>query len=445
MGFYDQAMRDPQVDHTASRVKVYTEVTDTISISYTTGIQRVVREIVSRLDTPDYPDIELIPVFSPASQRGFRRLTGAEARSLRTHPAGGQAGRRADKFGPLSPLVKVVGDTKIVYQIRIRYRQIRSLLRERRYNTGDLGVGRMESGTVFFDIEGSWFDPEPRSTLLPKLRQDGVHLLVFIHDVMPALHPEWFDPRQVSAFMDWLTAHVQNSTRFLTNSRCTSNDLLKIASQMGVDLTGRIHQATLGADFVDRPPMTVRLPESIDKYLLVVGTVEPRKNHQLVLNAWDELRRSNPGLGLVLVGKEGWMVDDLVNRIRSHEEFGNRLQWLGGLNDSELLWLYQNAFITIAPSRYEGLGVPVIEALMNGSPAIVSTGGALPEAGEGHTELVDPDAVEDLVSLIRRHIEDPDHHEHMVNSALSFKPPNWDETTAAVADAIRSTVESPHK
>ncbi|MCB1257554.1 MAG: glycosyltransferase family 4 protein [Microthrixaceae bacterium] len=436
-------MRDPQVDHSTSRVKVYTEVTDTISISYTTGIQRVVREIVSRLDTPDYPDIEVIPVFSPAAQRGFRLLTDTETRALHIHPAGGQAGRRADKFGPLAPVVKVLGDTKIVYQTRIRYRQARSFLRERRFHTGNLAVERFESGSVFFDIEGSWFDPEPRSTLLPKLRQDGVHLLVFIHDVMPALYPEWFDPRQVSAFTDWLTAHVTNSTRFLTNSRCTSNDLLKIASRMGVDLTGRIHQAALGADFVDRPPVAVRLPNSIDKYLLVVGTVEPRKNHQLVLNAWDELRRTNPGLGLVLVGKEGWMVDDLVNRIRSHEEFGNRLQWLGGLTDAELLWLYQNAFITVAPSRYEGLGVPVIEALVNGSPAIVSTGGALPEAGEGHTELVDPDSVGDLVHLILRHIEEPDHHERMVSSALSFEPPNWDETTAAVAQAIRSTVESP--
>lgn len=419
---------------------MYIEVTDTISIAYTTGIQRVVREIIARLDSPAYPDIEVVPVFRPSPQLGYRRLNDAERKRLRSHPAGGKAGRRADKFGPLAPLVRLVGDTRMVYRFRIRYRQVRAVLRERRWGSADLAVGAFEGGSVFFDLEGSWFDPEPRSTLLPRLRRDGVHLVVFIHDVMPSLFPEWFDARQVKVFTEWLDAHIRNSETFLTNSRCTGNDLARIAHERGTELSGRIEQAALGANFAERTPTRVTLDPAIGRYLLVVGTVEPRKNHQLVLDAWDRLRRDHPDLGLVLVGKEGWMVDELVARIRSHEEFGRRLQWLGGITDSELLWLYQNAFLTIAPSRYEGLGVPVIEALVNGCPAIVSTGGALPEAGAGHTELVDPDDVAGLHDLIRLHLDDPAHHEAMVDAARSFVPPTWDDTAAAVARAIRHTV-----
>ncbi len=430
-------MSDRPIGRLANPVKVYVEVTDTISIPYTTGIQRVVREILTRLDSDDYPDLDVIPIFRPAPQVDYRRLTDAEAQALRVHPAGGAASRRADRFGVLSPLVRLAGDTKVVYQTRIHYRHLKARIRERQASREDLAIGRMEQGSVFFDTEGSWFDPEPRSTLLPRVLGDGLIPVVFVHDVMPTLYPQWFDKRQVTVFNDWLSAHIHHSDVFLTNSRCTSKDLLSIAGAQGVDLNGRMRQIPLGADFMTGESKRVPIPSAIGRYLLVVGTIEPRKNHRNVLDAWNRLRNDHPDLGLIFVGKEGWMVTDLAAEIRAHEDFSERFLWLGGLEDSELLWLYQNAFITLAMSQYEGLGVPVIEALKNGCPAIVSTGGALPEAGEGHTELVDPGSLDALVETIRRHLTDPDHHRAQVELAESFESIGWEQTTEAVAEAIR--------
>lgn len=431
-------MSDPGSEPLQTPVRVYVEVTDTVSIPYTTGIQRVVREVVSRLGSDDYPDIDVVPVFKATPSSSFRRLTKAETRRLVEHPAGGAAGRRADSFGILAPLVRAVGDTRLVYRLRIGSRHVRAMIRERRAHNEHLEVTEFEPGSIFLDIEGSWFDPEPRDRLLPRLASSGVIVMTMVHDVMPILFPHWFADRQVEAFSEWLMAHVRESRMFLTNSERTSADLIRLAADHGVDLDGSVTRVTLGADFTNTVPEPVDMPAGITRFLLVVGTVEPRKNHELVLDAWERVSADEPGLGLVLVGKEGWMVDDLVERIRSHPRFEQTLLWLGGIEDAELVWLYRNAFLTIAPSHYEGLGVPVIESMLNGCPVICSTGGALPEAGGGLTEMIDPSDVDGLVDLLELHLGDRAHHEHVVERIATYSPPGWETTASQTAAAIRS-------
>lgn len=437
-------MSDPVSEPLQSPVRVYVEVTDTVSIPYTTGIQRVVREIVARLGSTEFPDIDIVPVFKASPSSPFRRLTRAETRQLVDHPAGGAAGRRADSFGVLSPLVRAVGDTKLVYRTRIRSRHLRSTIRERRAHNEHLELPGFEPGSIFFDIEGSWFDPEPRRILLPRLTASGVTVMTMVHDVMPVMFPQWFAARQVEAFSQWLDAHLNDSRMFITNSKRTSTDLERLAGERGIDLDGSMVQVTLGADFSGTAPKPITLPSQITRFLLIVGTIEPRKNHQLVLDAWERLAPDDPGLGLVLVGKEGWMVDELIERIRTHPRFNRTLLWLGGIDDSELTWLYQNAFVTVVPSLYEGLGVPVIEALLNGCPVICSTGGALPEAGGGFAELVDPDDTDGLVRLLEQHMNDEDHHDRTIERIRSYEPPNWETTTLQTAAAIRTVARALH-
>ncbi|MHB1140052.1 MAG: hypothetical protein ACYC2O_13935, partial [Microthrixaceae bacterium] len=158
--------------------RVYVEVTDTISIGYTTGIQRVVREIVSGLSGASGTGLKVVPVLKPSVHGDYRTLTEDESTRLREHPPGGRAGRRADNFGPLSPLVRVVGDLRVVIWTRVT---IGKLLRKRReYHpvNASLAVGPFPAGSVFLDLEGSWYDPEPRAELLPRLHAQGVTSMV---------------------------------------------------------------------------------------------------------------------------------------------------------------------------------------------------------------------------------------------------------------------------
>jgi glycosyltransferase involved in cell wall biosynthesis len=253
---------------------------------------------------------------------------------------------------------------------------------------------------------------------------------------MPVLFPDWFTAQHGQVFRDWLCAHLRNSQSFLANSQCTADDLRRVAEQLGLPVPTDVRVIPLGAD---PPTLTPRpVPELVgcDRMLLVVGTLEPRKNQRIVLDAFERLHPAHPDLTLVLVGKEGWMVDDLVRRIRRHPSLGTGLFWLGGLDDEQLAWCYRQAFLTVAPSVYEGLGVPVLEALHHGCATVASNGGAQPEAGGDAVELFAPDDLEGLVAVVSRHLDDPAHHELRRAAAAAHRTPTWDQATAAVAAAL---------
>lgn len=414
---------------------VVVEVTDTLNAPFTTGIQRVVREVVAGLQGPAGAGFEVVPVIDPLRGTGFRRLTADEQERLATHPTGGRAGRRADGFGVLSPLVRRIGDLPLTVRVRTalarrRPRPVAALVPELAFSP--------PPGSVFVDLEGSWYNPTPRAELLPALVAAGVHRVVFVHDVMPVVHPEWFTPHHRAVFRSWLEAHLDHSERFLTNSQRTADDLRAVARERGRDLDVTV--VPLGADPPVATPRPVVSPVVAGRFLLVVGTIEPRKNQRVVLDVFDRLRDRHDDLSLVLVGKEGWMVDELVARIRRHPERGRRLDWLGGVDDEQLAWLYDHAFLVVAPSFYEGFGVPVVEALARGCAVIVSTGGAQPEAAGGATELFEPEDVDGLAALVERHLVDPDHHAALTRRAALHQSPTWARTTESVTAALREVV-----
>lgn len=423
--------------------QVVIEVTNTLSIDFTTGIQRVVREVVNGLDGPAGTGLEVVPVVAPSVGADYRRLTEDELARVHTHPAGGRAGRRADDFGPLSPLVRRVGDLPITLRARAavsarRRRHVEIMPSHAELSLGPVRDGAIPAGSVFADLEGSWYDPMPRAELLPELRGAGVHPLVLVHDVMPLLFPQWFTAQHAQVFREWLVAQLHHAELFLANSHCTATDLRDAAVDLGITRELDVRVVPLGADYPLVAPRAVPEAVGLERFVLVVGTLEPRKNQSVVLDAVERLRTDHPDLALVLVGKEGWMVDDLVHRLRHHPDRADSVLWLGGVDDAQLAWLYQHAFVAVAPSIYEGLGVPVMEALHHGCPTISSTGGALPEAGGGLSELFEPHDVDALVALLQRHLTDDAHHAAARAAAAAYRGPTWADTTAAVAAAIHA-------
>ena len=125
-----------------------------------------------------------------------------------------------------------------------------------------------------------------------------------------------------------------------------------------------IEQIALGADPVARAeqPADAALLASLAgrRVILVVGTLEPRKNHSGLLDAFDRLGTDST---LVVVGRQGWKADDIAQRIRGHEAFGEALRWPSEVNDATLDALYDLADVVVVPSHAEGYGLPVVEAL----------------------------------------------------------------------------------
>jgi glycosyltransferase involved in cell wall biosynthesis len=134
------------------------------------------------------------------------------------------------------------------------------------------------------------------------------------------------------------------------------------------------------------------LPE---RYILSVGTIEPRKNLTSLLEAYHTLRQSAE-FGLVFVGKKGWLYEDFFHRLH---ELGleDEVLFPGFVPDEDLPALYSAADLFVFPSLYEGFGLPVLEALACGTPVVASNAASLPEVAGDAALLVDPSSVETLV------------------------------------------------
>ena len=279
-----------------------------------------------------------------------------------------------------------------------------------------------------------------RGALFRRLKAKGVIVVVLNHDAIPILLPEVCHPNTLVSFAETIADHIQYADYALATSARVARDLCAVAERfLGRSMSTRVIK--LGADFAAPSsggagePGATSFPElSGLRYLLSVGTIEPRKNHALLLQAFDRL--SAKDAGLVIVGRKGWMADDTLAALTGHPDFGKRVFWLTALDDQALLALYRSAYASVLPSHYEGYGLPVVEALSQGCVTVASDAGSLPEIAAGHAVFFRRGDGEALSSILDKLYGDPDYYARLKASAKSFRPTPWQEAGRSVAAAL---------
>lgn len=233
-------------------------------------------------------------------------------------------------------------------------------------------------GDVFFGL-----DMQPRivpahQPFYQALRRQGVRVEFLVHDLLCIRMPEYFPPGSAEGFLRWLET-VAEADGAVCVSRTVAEELSEWVGQRAAARRRpfRIRWSHNGADL--EPVSDGRLPSGANAVLerlrvrvtfLMVGTVEPRKGHAEVLDAFERLWHSGLDVNLAIVGKQGWMVDDLVERLRSHPQRGSQLFWLEGIGDDYLTAVYAASGCLIAASYGEGFGLPLIEAAQHKLPII---------------------------------------------------------------------------
>ena len=206
------------------------------------------------------------------------------------------------------------------------------------------------------------------------LRHRGVRVFYVVYDLLPVLRPDGFLPSRCSA--SGFRPSASEAEGLVCISRSVAQQLLAYVPELEVSRhtplkIGHFH---LGADIDTGSGETSdevkALLERPTLKFLVVGTVEPRKGHAQCLAGFEELWAAGMDLDLVLVGKQGWMVEDLAERMRNHAEAGKRLHWLEKASDADLNALYGKCTALLAMSQDEGFGLPLIEAAKHGQPII---------------------------------------------------------------------------
>ena len=207
----------------------------------------------------------------------------------------------------------------------------------------------------------------------------GVRFIHVLYDVLPILRPDWFVQGMSPAYEHWLHGVARLTDGIACISQAVADDLAQVIKErrfasgreisigsfhLGANLDGFTRAAVssrdrpVGVDDVD-----IRLARASGSFILTaVGTIEPRKGYRQLLDAADVLWRDGVAIAVVIVGKRGWMVDDLVDRIENHTEFGKRLHWFEAIDDAALREVYESSNGVILPSEAEGFGLPLIEA-----------------------------------------------------------------------------------
>src|SRR5512147_646960 len=302
------------------------------------------------------------------------------------------------------------------------------------------GFDEFAQGDIFFEPDSSWTEPLNRGALFRRLKGQGVVVVVLNHDAIPIILPEVCHPNTLVSFSETIADHLQYADYALATSAGVARDLGKVTERfLGRSMTMRVIK--LGADFAptesagEGDQFAASFPELAPlRFLLSVGTIEPRKNHGLLLQAFDRLAAKDAGL--VIVGRKGWMSDHTLAALIGHPDFGKRVFSLTALDDQALLSLYRHAYASVLPSQYEGYGLPVVEALSQGCVTVASDAGSLPEVAAGHAVFFRRGDGEALHAILDRLYGDPDYYARLKASARSFRPTPWREVGRTVAAAL---------
>lgn len=248
------------------------------------------------------------------------------------------------------------------------------------------------AGDVFLGLDlAAHLVPRHQGQLL-KWKRSGVRVCFFVYDLLPLLHPHWFKPARYKTFKRWLKTLAIYADDLVCISESVKNDLNNwLQIQYGLaDGTVRLHAIPLGADLETTMPSSGFTAEEQTmleqlqrkKFVLMVGTLEPRKGYADTLAAFERLWADGEQTALVIVGKPGWKTEQLQEILKKHSEQKIRLFWFSCASDELLGQLYKASFGVLLASEAEGFGLPLVEAQHYGKPVLARNLAVYKELGE---------------------------------------------------------------
>lgn len=266
---------------------------------------------------------------------------------------------------------------------------------------------------------GQQFDVYHEPNILP-LPFDGPSV-VTIHDLSWIRYPEMHPIERVRAMNKYFEPGLRRATVLLTDSEFVKDEVVKTFS---ID-PQRVQTIPLGVENLFQPRLAQQIRPTLDhngltygKYLLAVGTLEPRKNLSLALRAYARLpKHVREHCPLVLVGMKGWLTSSLEKQLAPMLRSGEVKQ-LGYLTREELAYVISGATSLVYPSVYEGFGLPPLEAMASGVPVIASNVSSIPEVVGDTGILINPLDVDATTDAMRLLIDDSDLRNNLASRAL---------------------------
>lgn len=278
----------------------------------------------------------------------------------------------------------------------------------------------------------------------PPNRTGPTACVVTVHDVIPLAFPDHAPrarKRRLFPIYKRLMREVgRRADQLLTVSEASRNDVLHHL-HIPAHRAGRVQTIYNGVAPRYRPPSSPSSPHP--PTLLFVGRMDPYKNLPAVIEALARLRAGPvPEARLRVIGPPDDRYPEAPQRARALG-LDSAIDWIGYASDQDLLTAYQQADVFVLPSRYEGFGLPVIEAMACGTPVICGNGGSLPEVAGAAAIQVHPDDIHGLTDALTRVLTDPSLAAHMHTQGLDqARRFSWETTARQTLQAYRDTADS---
>lgn len=406
-----------------------------------------------------------------ARHRGFVHLEGAGRTMLDVMERGGAAGRCRVVQPPAAPPApagaKVGALGRLYYglpsEARLRLRQAAvdgvgavgnllsgsgALLRAARsgdakltrFGGRDGGPYRPRPGERVLLANALWGQPGVAEAL-DGLGAAGADVTSVVCDLLPMRRPEFFTASFSARFAEWALATLRGSRRILAISEATAADVAAEALRNGVACPP-VTVLRLGDDAIPAtPPGDAAVDPAVralaDRpFVLSLGTIEARKNHQLLYRVWRRLAVQAAETGqaqapprLLIVGQPGWLTDQTHHALTSDPVLHGHVALVHGADDATVSWLLSRCLFTLYPSFVEGWGLPVAESLAHGRPVLAGTAPSLREAGQGLALHLDPDDVPGWTRAVAELAGDPERRAALEREiARSYRLTTWRDT-----------------
>jgi alpha-1,2-rhamnosyltransferase len=297
---------------------------------------------------------------------------------------------------------------------------------------------RFQTGDVLLLADATWMIPRWKPAV-ESVKAEGARVVPVVYDLLTSSHPQFFAPLFCAQFNRWLIEMIPLSDAVVCISHATAGALREFAAAEGLtDALPPIGVFPLGTKLTpaaSEPRAEVATVfAKADRPFLMVGTIEPRKNHALVLDAFERFWAAGGTAPLVVIGRRGWQCEATLRRFTALAAAGRPFTHIGDATDADLQYAYRHARCLIFPSVAEGFGLPIVEALAQGLPAIASDIPVHREVGGDLTTYIPLGDPAHLAELLRS-IED--------GSTLLTAPapgsvhlPTWAESAAALQTEI---------
>ncbi len=380
-----------------NKICVYVDVTSLINTAFLSGIQRVVIEITKRLI--DSPCVDCILLYYKNKEK-----------------------------------VQILDNDqyKLLFDGKEKKEEIRN-------STTTNSEIIYKENSIWLDLDAVWNNVPSRAELYPVLKQKGVKIVTLIHDILPITDPRFFPYQGDWAFVSYVGAIINYADTILVTTHTTQNAVKKLIDEVHGRKNIQTAVVGLGADYIvsgsekeDVAGVCQKYVSEISKYVLMVGTIEPRKNHAVVLRAFEK-ELFNKGIGLVFAGRKGWNSDSFIEYIERLNKKEKLFAYFEGMNNASIDYLYHNSSIIAFPSYAEGYGLPIVEALQRGVPVIAANIEVSREVGKEYCHYADLEDEDEWIREIDYCIKNNDKLRKRIER---YSPTSWDEVVKRIVETL---------